>query len=194
MMRQRIDVVTVLAVDDVREQLRLYEAWLSEDCDLRTATGGEEALAELDADVDVVLLDRNMPDLPGEVVLAEIRERGIGCRVAMVSGVEPDFDIVKMGFDDYLVKPIGGDQLRDTVDRLVKRSTYDEQIQRLFSLCAKRAVLEAEKPDDELAESDEYASLTAEIGRLRTETHTAVEAFDPVDFEAAFRDLAADGD
>jgi DNA-binding response OmpR family regulator len=191
-MQQRLDVVTVLAVDDLQEQLALYEEWLADDCDLRTAEGGEEALQKLDADVDVVLLDRNMPDLPGEVVLAEIRERGIDCRVAMVTGVEPDFDIVKMGFDDYLVKPIVGDELRATVDRLVKRSAYDEQVQRVFSLCAKRAILEAEKCRAELDDSDEFQSLTDEIQRLLDETDRAVEAFDRVDFEAAFRDLAAE--
>jgi len=59
----------------------------------------------IDETVDVVLLDRMMPGMSGQEVLAAIRERGLDCRVAMVTAVDADFDVIEMGFDEYLGKP-----------------------------------------------------------------------------------------
>jgi len=102
----------VLVVEDEPDLADLYAAWLGDEYRVRTAYGGQEALDELDEaddEVDAILLDRRMPGLSGDEVLAAVRERGIDCRVAMVTAVEPDFDILKMGFDDYLVKPVTSD-------------------------------------------------------------------------------------
>ena len=59
-----------------------------------------------------------VPVVSGNEVLAETEERGLPCRVAMVTAVDPDFDIIDMGCDDYLVKPIARADLLDVVDRL----------------------------------------------------------------------------
>ena len=91
------DTPVVLAVDDDEKLLETYEMWLAADYDLRTVGDGERALEILDDDVDVVLLDRLMPDLAGENLLREIRDRDIECQVAMVTAVEPDFDIASKG-------------------------------------------------------------------------------------------------
>lgn len=34
----------------------------------------------------------------------------------MVTAVKPDFDIIDMGFDNYLVKPVSKDNLYTTVE------------------------------------------------------------------------------
>lgn len=93
---------TVLIVEDEQPLADLYAAWLTETYSIRTAYDGEQALDQLDEQVAVVLLDRRMPQLSGDDVLERIRERNYDCHVAMVSGVHPDFDIIEMGFDDYL--------------------------------------------------------------------------------------------
>ncbi|NHN61292.1 MULTISPECIES: response regulator transcription factor [Halorussus] len=184
------DQSTVLVVDDERDVADLYAMWLEGDYRVRSAYEGDEALAVLDDDVDVVLLDRRMPGQSGDEVLGQIRERDLDCRVVMVTAVKPDFDILEMGFDDYLVKPVSKDELHETVEKMLTRVDYDAQLQEYFSLVSKRAVLEAEKDTESLASNEEYARLQAEIEELETVVDTTrAELDDHDDFVGAFQDL-----
>jgi DNA-binding response OmpR family regulator len=147
-------------------------------------------LEKLDEDVDVVLLDRRMPDLSGDEALSEIRSRGFDCRVSMVTAVEPDFDIVAMGFDDYLVKPVSKDALHETVSNLLLRNAYDDGVQDLFSLASKKALLESEKGPAALKESDEYRELDERLSALRAELDETLSQFDEGDeMSALYRDI-----
>jgi two-component system response regulator AdeR len=180
----------VLVVEDEADLADLYAAWLGDSYRVRTAYGGREALESLDSKIDVVLLDRRMPGLSGDEVLDAIQERGIDCQVAMVTAVEPDFDVLGMGFDDYLVKPVAREELLDTVGDLERRSTYDARVQELFSLSSKKALLEAEKTDSELAENEEYQDLTEQLETLRAELDTTVDEMDDNEqFETLFREF-----
>ena len=176
---------TVLVVDDERAITDAYADWLREDYDVRTAYSGTEALERYDEDVDVVLLDRRMPDLSGREVLAEIADQGDRCWVALVSAVEPDFDILEMGFDTYIVKPVSDpEELRETVEMLLRRSEYDERIQDFLSLASKKATLEAKKSQAKLDGSDEYADLEARMLELRESLSDAATALDDEDLRA----------
>jgi len=189
------DLPMVLVVEDEPDLADLYATWLRDDYRVRVAYGGREALEELDEEVDVVLLDRRMPDLSGDEALEAIRERDVGCRVAMVTAVEPDFDIVAMGFDDYLVKPVSRDSLKDTVENLLRRNSYDDGIQELFALASKKALLESEKDAATLEEHAEYQELTERVQNLRAELDETLTAFDDEhDFTAMYRDLGGDLD
>lgn len=180
----------VLIVEDEPDLADLYATWLRDDYRVRVAYGGREALDELDDEVDVVLLDRRMPDLSGDEALAEIRNRGFECRVAMVTAVEPDFDIIAMGFDDYLVKPVSREALTDTVSNLILRNTYDVGIQDLFSLASKKALLESEKDQATLEDNQEYQELTAQLAELRSELdETLGQLDDNKGLSAVYRDI-----
>jgi len=182
----------VLIVEDEPDLAELYSAWLDDQCIVRTAHDGEEALEQIDDDIDIVLLDRRMPGLSGDEVLDTIRDRGIDCRVAMVTAVEPDFDIVEMGFDDYLVKPVSADDLLERVDQLLLRSTYDEQLQELFALASKKAILKSQKTEAELRASEEYARLEDRLAVLRTQTDdTVAELIDQDDYRRMCHDVSA---
>lgn len=183
----------VLVVEDEPDLADLYAAWLSDEYRVRTAYGGREALDSLDDDVDVILLDRRMPGLSGDEVLVAVRDRGIDCRVAMVTAVEPDFDIIAMGFDDYLVKPVTKDALQETVESLLRRSEYDTGVQEFYALASKKALLESEKGQATLDESEEYAELTERIGVLRENLDDTIASFDDhEEFESLFRGLEPD--
>jgi DNA-binding response OmpR family regulator len=175
------DRPTVLVVEDEPDLADLYSEWLKSDYDVRTAYGGEKALEVIDEGVDIVLLDRRMPDLSGDEVLDAIREKQIECRVSMVTAVEPDFDIVEMGFDDYLVKPVSRESLQDAVSGLLLRSEYDEGMQELFSLASKKALLESERSSTELKDNKEYQQLTDQIEALRGELDRKVDKLDETD-------------
>lgn len=180
---------TVLVVDDERDLADLYQAWLTESFDVRVAYDGESALDALDETVDVVLLDRRMPTLSGDEVLDTIRERSYGCRVAMVTAVEPDVDIVDMGFDDYLQKPVDREQLVDTVNRLTRRSEYDDRLQKFFTAAKKQSLLDDRLAPGERAESNEYQALESDLESLRSEVDDLVDQLDGQDFETLFKQL-----
>ena len=159
----------VLIVEDEQDVAETYRLWLEDQYTVRVARDGNEGLDALDDSVAVVLLDRMMPGLSGSEVLERIRDEGLDCRVAMVTAVEPDFDILEMGFDAYLSKPVKGKQLEETIKNLLERSEYDSLLQEYYSLVEKQATLEATKTAVELQESAEYADLTAQIDELRNE-------------------------
>ena len=179
----------VLVVDDQKRVTQAFELWLDDDYEIRTATGGEEALEKLDESVDVVLLDRQMPGLSGDDVLERIRDRGYDCRVAMVTGVDPDFDIVELPFDDYVRKPVDRDDLQSVVDRLLAVDDYDDRVREYFATARKQATLEAEKPRSRLAESDEYAQLVDRRKQLQSEVDDLIAEMDPDQVTTVLRQL-----
>ena len=174
-MTDDISNATVLAVDDEEAYLDAYREWLADVAELRTAIDGEDALDKLDRSIDVVLLDRRMPNLTGRAVLERIRTRGIDCRVAMVTAVEPDLEVIDMDFDDYLVKPISESEVRSLVATLVARRSLDERVQECFSLASKKAALEGAMSESELEATGEYRDL---VSRLSTAEADASESLD----------------
>jgi DNA-binding response OmpR family regulator len=158
------DEAEILLVEDDQELAALYAAWLEETHTVRTATDGVEALEIVDDEIDIVLLDRQFPKLSGKEVLSTIRERDLSCQVMVVSGVEPDFDLVSMEFDGYLVKPVTREELRNAVEQIIAQASYSKKLQEFYSLAQKRNVLDEEKTMDERELSEEYAELEARLG------------------------------
>jgi len=183
------DTPVVLIVDDEPDVAEAYAAHASDRYEVRTAYSGEGALDALDDDVDVVLLDRRMPDLVGDEVLAEIRERGLDCRVAMVTAVDADFDIIDMEFDDYVVKPVSREELLDTIDRLLRCASYERKLREFYRVTRTLATLRSTKDAAELAENEEVQELARRRERLKDRLSTAAETLADEDFETLFRDL-----
>ncbi|MFC7141699.1 response regulator [Halosimplex aquaticum] len=178
----------VLIVDDDAEVADVYALRLRDDYDTETAYGGEEALEEVDESVDVVLLDRRMPEVSGDDVLSAIRDRGLDTRVIMITAVDPDFDIVDMPFDDYLCKPVQKGDLVAAIDQQLTATRYDERLTEYLEVTSKIALLEAEKTEPELDASDDVADLRERAERLREEIDEALAEFH--DFEAAFNEIS----
>jgi len=183
------DSTLVLVVDDEQDIADTYSHILAEDYDVRTAYGGEEALDSYDEAVDIVLLDRRMPDRSGDEVLEEIRERPGESRVAMVTAVNPDFDVLEMGFDAYVTKPVSSEDLHETIEQLLTRSTYKDEVQEYFALVTKRATLEAEKSGGELETNDQYQSLLDDIETKQAQLEDTVGDLTMDDYAAAIRNL-----
>jgi DNA-binding response OmpR family regulator len=184
--------LTVLVVDDETDIADLYTTWLGMSHDVRTAYGGEEALDEVDEAVDIVFLDRQMPDYSGDEVLERIRDRGLDCRVVMVTAVDPDFDIVSMEFDDYLTKPVMREDLEESVGTMRERDDYDETLQEYFALTSKKATLEAEKTPSELQDNEEYQEMVDRVEELEDEADMAVSGFDD-DYDSLFQEFPGGG-
>lgn len=185
----------VAIVEDEPAVAESYELWLAGEYEIRRAHDGLEALDVIDDTVDVVLLDRMMPKLSGEEVLQELRERGIDCGVVMVTAVEPDFDIVEMGFDAYVTKPPERANLIETIEQLLERATVSDALQEYHSLMARRGALEAEKGSAELDESDAYQDLLDRIEARRAEVDEGLgDMGSDIGFVSAVRELTGEPD
>jgi DNA-binding response OmpR family regulator len=122
----------ILVVEDearLGEILRLY---LERDGHTVTVVGeGRAAIDELDAvdagradPIDLVVLDLMLPGVPGEAVLAEIRDRG-DTPVLIASAKRSDLDRIaglRSGADDYLAKPFNPNELTARVAAILRRS------------------------------------------------------------------------
>lgn len=194
---------TILVVEDDPTVTHLYNQFLEPEYTVVTTTTAAEAIdvlhgesapegEELPESVDAVLLDRRLPDEPGETVLDVIEEEDLDCRVAMVTGVEPDFDIVDMGFDLYILKPVERDELMDAVDTLFVRSEYGGLLREAASLASKRALLEANKSEDELDASEEYSELLDRMADLDDELMDLADSLSADDYRVMFRDIGAE--
>ena len=171
---------TILVVDDEQSVADGYALRLgSQYDDVETAYGGPETLEVLEAtDVDVLLLDRRMPEMTGDEVLEGVRERGYDCRVIMVTAVNPDFDIVDMPFDDYLQKPIEKENLFAAIEQQLHAEQFDSDLEQYFAASSKIAVLEADKSEAQLADNKKYRRLKEEAARLESDLEEQVEQFD----------------
>ena len=108
----------LIVEDDVANrdvmQLVLESAGFS----VTTAGTGAEALERVSQEApDAVLLDLGLPDQPGEVVSAAIRERlAPAPRIIITSGMLLDsHDAALLGADAVLRKPFGPDRLIEIV-------------------------------------------------------------------------------
>lgn len=177
---------TVLVVEDEPDLAELYETWLSDSHAVRIARTGRGALAAFDEDVDVALLDRQLDGMDGREVLEAIRESDSDCRIAMVTAVAPDVDILDMGFDEYVHKPTTADELRDTVEGLLERVEYDERVKEYFALASKKAALEAEMEAAELENNEEFAALESRLTDARERADEILADLDDEEFPAVF--------
>lgn len=116
----------VLVVDDEEDMRHLVEMYLLNYGFICTqASNGKEALEKLESEhVDVVLLDIMMPIQDGFEVCKEIRNFS-DIPIIFVSAKGEEWDKVKglkLGGDDYVVKPFSPGELMARIESVLRRS------------------------------------------------------------------------
>lgn len=162
----------VLVVEDDESLAQTYSEILQPEYDVKIVHTGKGAIEALDFDPDVILLDRRLKEISGDEVLDHIRTHNIDARVAMMTAVDPDFDIIEMEFDDYLTKPLARNEILEVVESLLDTGDLQAKKRELSSKKIKRNVLEIEKSPAELAETEEFRQLEERIEQLETEIAT----------------------
>lgn len=130
------ETITILAVDDLPQNLRLLDAVLSpRGYRVLTAGSGEAALAMLaDGDIDLVLLDILMPGLDGYEVCRRIRALPDTAFLPIVmitaSGEQEKVRAIEAGADDFVTKPLNQAELLARVASLARVKRYQDTIRR----------------------------------------------------------------
>lgn len=163
------DPARVLIVDDEPAVHNLYCEHLTDKYDVATATGGEEALERLDETFDVVLLDRRMPELNGDKVASRIEDLNINPKVVMITGVDPDLDLLQLEFSEYIVKPVTRSGLREVVERMIDHAKLETELREMLSLASKLSTLENKLNVEELEQSEQYQKLTVRFENRKEE-------------------------
>ncbi|WP_223264330.1 response regulator [Paenibacillus sp. IHB B 3084] len=151
----------VLIADDepiIREGIRDCVDWAALGMEVAgEAEDGEEALElAVRLGIDILLVDMNMPFMDGIELIRRLREEHPECRCLIVSGHD-EFayaqEAVRLGVEDYILKPVDAGQLHAALSRLGqrleeerKRAAYVEQaagqIERNIPLLRQRFCLE----------------------------------------------------
>ncbi len=118
---------TVLIVEDEEDILELMEYTLQKSgydvIGFRDALKVRKVLDE--EDVDIILMDRNLPSIEGSVLVNELRSEGYDIPVIYVSAKDSSEDIIEgfeRGADDYITKPFSPNELVARVKAVIKRS------------------------------------------------------------------------
>ncbi|NUR91577.1 MAG: response regulator transcription factor [Nonomuraea sp.] len=111
----------LLVEDDLRVAGTLQGALVRHGYDVRCASSGMEALAS--DEVDLVLLDLGLPDIDGFEVCRRLRARSHVPIIAVTARGEPDARIrgLRLGADDYMVKPYGLAELKARMEAVMRR-------------------------------------------------------------------------
>lgn len=162
---------SVLVVDDEPQLAGMHAMMLEQEYEVMTAVSADEALEILTSDTDVVLIDRRMPGMSGDELARRIRAMGNETRIAMITAVNPDIDVLDVPFDAYIIKPVRKRDLLDIVDHLYHRQRYSAQVQELLTISTRLAAIETSLPEQELQSIEEYSYLRDRRDELLRSTH-----------------------
>lgn len=119
---------TILVIDDEMSIRMLLENFLSKTYKVVTCNDGQEGMKYLEQGnlPDLIVADIQMPNLDGYEFIRNVRASGFFKNIPMImlSGIESSNERVKclkLGADDYLVKPFNPEELAIRIENLLAR-------------------------------------------------------------------------
>ena len=174
----------VLVVDDDPASRRLLEVRLRPlECDVITASNGEQALATIRKDApDLVLLDLQMPRMGGMDVLRMLRQDGIEVPTIVITAhgsIEIAVEAMKAGAYDFVTKPIDANHFDIVVRKALERVDLKRELELFSAETDKRyhlVVGKSEKMRDAVETAKKAANSRATV-LLLGESGTGKEVF-----------------
>ncbi len=133
---------TVLIVEDEEDILDLIEYTLTK--------AGYETIGCLDTSnvqaildeeqIDLIIMDRNLPGLEGSVFIQNMRNEGYNQPVIYLTAKDSSDDIIEgfdRGGDDYITKPFNIDELKARIKAILKRTVKDQEVLRFRDIVYK---------------------------------------------------------
>jgi len=138
----------ILIVDDDKDILTLLKIKLKKDgLDLKTETSPLKALDIIsNENIDLVLIDQQMPELTGLEFIEIIKERFPELPVVLMTAfgdVEDAVKAIKLGALHYITKPINYDELKHIVNQALEITDLKKEVQNLKNLLFEDIVVES---------------------------------------------------
>lgn len=164
----------ILIIEDERDTANLYQNYLEDEYTTTLATSGEQAIEELNPDIDLLLLDLNLPRMNGEEVIEAIQNdevRHNDPRIIILTTREPTPQILDYPIDKYKMKPVYRDDLHNLINDISFQNKFQHISKTLFQKRSKRNALnQAGKTDTET-----YRELLDSIEKLESELKNIYE-------------------
>ena len=116
---------TILIVEDEADILELLEYTLGKEYEIIGCLDTSRVVDILDHEtVDLILMDRNLPNIEGSIFIQELRAKGYSQNVIYLSAKDADEDILEgfdRGGDDYITKPFNIDILKARIKSVINR-------------------------------------------------------------------------
>ncbi len=117
---------TILIVEDEPDILELLEYTLDKDYEVIGCLDTSNVVDILDQEkIDLILMDRNLPNVEGSVFIQDLRLKGYNQNVIYLTAKDADENIIEgfnRGADDYITKPFNIDILKARVKSVINRS------------------------------------------------------------------------
>lgn len=124
----------ILIIDDERDLLETFTDYFQLMGYLvYTADNGLAGLKQLKHQPDIIILDVNMPEMDGFELCAAIREQ-IACPIVFLSAKEDEesrLEGLRIGGDDYLVKPVSLKELALRIEAHLRRETRKQATRKI---------------------------------------------------------------
>jgi DNA-binding NtrC family response regulator len=148
----------ILVIDDEKNIREIFSLLLEErGYDVETAeTGGEGLEKSRRFEPEVVLLDMNLPDIPGLDVLGRIKESRPDTEIIIITAfgtIRSAVEATKLGAYDYLEKPVDNEALLLAVSRILELKDLKREVDTLKS---------------ELVSRYRFSSLVGTSGRINS--------------------------
>ena len=124
---------TVLIVEDEDDILELIEFTLQSEGYDTVGLSDTKLVEKLlqEEDVDIILMDRNLPGIDGADFIKNLRAKGLNQPVIYVTAKDSEGDLLEgfeKGGDDYITKPFSLDELKARVKAVLKRSKRELKV------------------------------------------------------------------
>jgi len=121
----------IVIVEDEEDILELLEFTLREyEIFPFSDIKGVKELLQQD-EIDLILMDRNLPSIEGSIFISQLREEGINTPVIYITAKDSTQDLLEgfeRGGDDYITKPFNIDELKARVKAVLKRYKKENKI------------------------------------------------------------------
>ena len=197
----------VIIVDDepvIRRGLRETIEWDSLGLEVAgEAADGLEALKLIrEIRPEILITDIRMPDMDGLQLIREVRKLDLNVKITILSGYS-DYDYLKaairLGVDNYLLKPIDNDELvsnlKNAVSEIEKEAVTSLQIRQgtdLLRANTLRRLVTGHISPEELKEKAEFLDIPLDAGQYLCAVCSMNSQIPADSREQFFRDIIAD--
>ena len=168
------DAVLVCATDGT-DRARIASA-LRQDYPVRTADSESDAVASIDGNVTVLVVDDTTDEFSVDRLVETREERDSRFQLAAIVADAPGRRLCEQ-CDGFVQKPVAERELRETVRWLHRRGRYDRTLSTYYALSEKYATL-VTGPE---SSADELRSIEEELAQLREELDDIGDALEDED-------------